>query len=165
MNKITILSKAQIAQKLTRMAYEIWEQNSDEKEITFIGIESGGMIVAKNLADVLKKISPLKIEVLPISINKNNPLKDKDIKFNYHLNKKILILVDDVANSGKTLLYALKPILDYEPSKIKVAVLVDRKHKNFPITPDIIGHSVSTTLQDKIIVTYDQNQITGAYLE
>ena len=93
------------------------------------------------------------------------PLKNKNLKIDYPLNGKIVILIDDVANSGKTLLYALKPVMEYEPEKIKVVVLVDRKHKNYPITPDIIGHSVSTTLQDKIIVSYENDKITGAFLE
>ncbi|RYZ52316.1 MAG: phosphoribosyltransferase, partial [Sphingobacteriales bacterium] len=81
------------------------------------------------------------------------------------LNNKNIVLVDDVANSGKTLLYALKPLMDFEPAKIQVAVLVDRKHKNFPVTPDIIGHSVSTTIQEHIIVQYEGGRLTGAHLE
>jgi len=165
MNKVSILSEAQIAQKLKRMAYEIWEQNSREKEIILIGIEHGGAVLAHNLATLLEKISPLKVILLPLSVNKKSPLKDKDLSIDYSLNKKVVILVDDVANSGRTLLYALKPVLEYEPAKIKVVVLVDRKHKNYPVTPDIIGHSVSTTLQEKILVTYEQDKLTGAYLE
>jgi len=163
-NQISILSATQIAQKLRRMAYEIYEQNSNEKEIILIGIEHGGAIVAKNLSTILSKISPLKVIILPLSINKKAPLKD-NLVIETSLTKKSIILIDDVANSGKTLMYALKPILAYEPSKIKVAVLVDRKHKNYPITPDIIGHSVSTTIQEKIIVNYEDEQLTGAFLE
>jgi pyrimidine operon attenuation protein/uracil phosphoribosyltransferase len=75
------------------------------------------------------------------------------------------LLVDDVANSGKTLLYAMKPLLEFSLKKILVAVLVDRKHKSFPISPDIVGHSIATTLQEQIIVESNGTKITGAYLQ
>jgi pyrimidine operon attenuation protein / uracil phosphoribosyltransferase len=165
MNKIQILTAAQIDQKLKRMAYEIWEKNSEEKEIFIIGIEETGAAVASKIAEILQEISPLKIKFSTLVINKKSPLQ-QDIRLNADaLNNKAVVLIDDVANSGKTLLYALKPLMDFEPAKIQVAVLVDRKHKNFPVTPDIIGHSVSTTIQEHIIVNYEQGKLTGAHLE
>jgi pyrimidine operon attenuation protein/uracil phosphoribosyltransferase len=165
MNKIQILTEAQIDQKLKRMAYEIWEKNSEEKEIFIIGIEETGAAVAGKIAEILKEISPLKINYNTLVINKKSPLQE-DIRLNADtLNNKTVVLIDDVANSGKTLLYALKPLMDFEPAKIQVAVLVDRKHKNFPVTPDIIGHSVSTTIQEHIIVNYEHGKLTGAHLE
>jgi pyrimidine operon attenuation protein/uracil phosphoribosyltransferase len=165
MNKIQILTEAQIDQKLKRMAYEIWEKNSEEKEIFIIGIEETGAAVASRIAELLKEISPLKIKYSTLVINKKSPLQE-DIQLKADaLNNKTVVLIDDVANSGKTLLYALKPLMDFEPAKIQVAVLVDRKHKNFPVTPDIIGHSVSTTIQEHIIVNYEQGKLTGAHLE
>jgi pyrimidine operon attenuation protein/uracil phosphoribosyltransferase len=165
MNKIQILTEAQIDQKLKRMAYEIWEKNSEEKEIFLIGIEETGAAVAIKIAEILKEISPLKIKYSSLIINKKSPLQ-QDIKLSADsLNNKTVVLIDDVANSGKTLLYALKPLMEFEPAKIQVAVLVDRKHKNFPVTPDIIGHSVSTTIQEHIIVNYENGKLTGAHLE
>lgn len=165
MNKIQILTEAQIDQKLRRMAYEIWEKNSEEKEIFVIGIEETGAAVAGKIAQILKEISPLKIKYSTLIINKKSPLQE-DIRLQANaLNNKTVVLIDDVANSGKTLLYALKPLMDFEPAKIQVAVLVDRKHKNFPVTPDIIGHSVSTTIQEHIIVNYENGKLTGAHLE
>lgn len=163
-NQILLLSAPQIAQKLMRMAYEIYEQDSNEKELYLIGIEAGGLIVAKNLKRIIEQISPLKTHILPLSINKETPLKD-NLHIETNLTGKSVILIDDVANSGKTLAFALKPILAYQPSKIKVVVLVDRKHKNYPIKPNIIGHSLSTTLQDRIIVKYDGEKISGVFLE
>jgi pyrimidine operon attenuation protein/uracil phosphoribosyltransferase len=165
MNKVPILTAAQIELKLKRMAYEIWENNSEEKEITIVGVENGGAVVARNIVAVLKTISSLKVKFVSLSINKREPLQEAIRMDTTQLNDKVVILVDDVANSGKTLLYAIKPLLDYTPRKIQIAVLVDRKHKNFPVTPDFIGHSVSTTLQDHIIVTFEGEQITGAHLE
>ena len=97
-------------------------------------------------------------------MNKKQPLHD-EIKINEDLSGRSVVLVDDVANSGKTLLYALKPLLAYELKKILIAVLVDRKHKSFPISPDIVGHTVATTLQEHIEVEHHNNDITAAYLQ
>lgn len=162
--RTTILDKERINWKLQRMAYEIWENFSNEKAITLIGIQGSGAIVAQSLAKRLKEISPVKVEMITLKLNKRKPLS-ADIKIEENLTGKALVLVDDVANSGKTLLYALAPILKYEPEKVIIAVLVDRRHKSFPITPDIVGHSVSTTLQDHIEVETEGDEITAAYLQ
>jgi len=165
MTKVEILTAAQIDQKLKRMAFEIWEKNSREKELILIGIEETGAAVARAIMNILGEISPLKVNFFTLHINKKNPLEE-DIRLSAGpVAGKAVVLVDDVANSGKTLLYALKPLLDHEPGKIQIAVLVDRKHKNFPVTPDIVGHSVSTTLQEHIIVNYEKGKFTGAHLE
>lgn len=165
MNKVAILTAAQIEQKLKRMAFEIWEKNSGEKELCLIGIEEVGAAVAGKIKDILTDISPLKVSLSSIKINKKNPLSEDILLPDISFDGKVVVLIDDVANSGKTLLYAIKPLLDVVPKKIQVAVLVDRKHKNFPVIPDIIGHSVSTTLQEHIIVNFEKGKLTGAHLE
>jgi pyrimidine operon attenuation protein/uracil phosphoribosyltransferase len=162
--RIIILDKERIDRKLERMAYQLWEHNSNEESVILLGIEKTGAVVAKNLALRLKKISPLKVEVFSIKMNKKNPLQD-NIDLNIDLSNKSVVLVDDVANSGKTLMYALLPIMQYEPKKLMIAVLVDRKHKSFPVSSDIVGHSVATTLQDHIEVEYKGKEITIAYLQ
>jgi len=159
-----ILDKERINHKLQRMAYEIWENYSKEKNITLIGISGSGAIVAKSLARRLKEISPLNVDMITLQLNKRKPLSAA-INIDEDLTGKAIILVDDVANSGKTLLYALSPILRYEPKKVMIAVLVDRRHKSFPITPDIVGYSVSTTLQEHIEVETEGEHITAAYLQ
>lgn len=164
MTQVQLLNDLQIGHKLTRMAYEIWEKNSEEKEISIIGIEKGGAVVAKSIVKILNNISTLKINFLSLSINKDK-VSDNNIELPASLNNKVVLLVDDVANSGKTLLGAMKPILEHEPRKIQIAVLVDRKHKNFPLTPDIVGLTVSTTLQEHIRVTFEKEHLTGAFLE
>lgn len=163
-NRTIILDKERINWKMQRMAYEIWENYSNDKAITLIGIEGSGAIVAQSLARRLKEISPLKVEIINIKLNKRKPLT-KEITIDEDLTGKSVIIVDDVANSGKTLLYALTPILKYEPKKVMIAVLVDRRHKSYPISPDIVGHSISTTLKDHIDVETDGEYITAAYLE
>ncbi len=161
--KILILDQNRINWKLRRMAYQIWERNSDWDEIMLIGIEQAGVCLASALASVLREISPLRVKLTSMKINKRDPLQDLP-ELTEELNGKSVVLVDDVANSGRTLLYALKPILSYAPERIMIAVLVDRTHKAFPITPDIVGHSVSTTLQDHIEVVHDSDTIQAVYL-
>ncbi len=161
--KILILDEERIKWKLQRMAFEIWEHNSNEKAVTLVGIDGKGVALANCLATQLKSISPLKVSVANIKMNKKQPLKG-EIKLSEDLSGHSLILVDDVANSGKTLAYALRPLLDVDAKKIMIAVLVDRKHKSYPVSPDIVGHSVSTTMQEHIEVETDGDVISGAYL-
>jgi pyrimidine operon attenuation protein/uracil phosphoribosyltransferase len=162
--RVMILDTEHISFKLRRMAYEIWERNSDEKEVVLIGIEGGGNVVAHNLTALLKKISPLKVKNITLNINKKNPLKDK-IVLKEDMAGRSVVLVDDVVNSGKTIMYSLNAILSYDLKKLMVAVLVDRKHKSFPIASDIVGHTIATTLQDHIEVETDGNEVVAAYLE
>lgn len=162
--RVLILDKERIAFKLRRMAYEIWERNSDEKELIVMGINGSGKVVADNLVEILKEISPLKIKSLTLDINKKSPL-DFIYDTDYNLNGKTLVLVDNVANSGKTLMYCLQGVLSYDLKKVMVAVLVDRKHKSFPIAPDIVGHTVATTIQDHIEVETSGKKVKAVYLE
>jgi pyrimidine operon attenuation protein / uracil phosphoribosyltransferase len=162
--RVLILDKERIAHKLCRMAYEIWEHNSNEKEIILVGIMNGGKILADNLSAIIKEISPLKVQTIPFNVNKKKLLSHTpDIKED--LTGCSVILVDDVVNSGKTIMYSMRAILSYDLKKLMVAVLVDRKHKSFPIYSDIVGHSIATTLQDHIEVETEGNEITAVYLE
>lgn len=161
---VLILDKERITHKLRRMAYEIWERNSDEEEIILVGIENGGKILAYNLDKLIREISPLKIKCFSLNINKKNPL-NYVLDFNENLSGQTVILVDDVINSGKTIAYALHALLFYDIKKLMTAVLVDRKHKSFPVASDIVGHTVATTMQDHIEVETKDNEITAVYLD
>lgn len=163
-DRILILDRNRIDLKLQRMAFQIWEHNSDASQVTLIGIANGGAAVAESLGNRLRKISNLEVKVRTMKLNKRDPLSET-IRIDEDLSGQRIVLVDDVANSGKTLLYALRPLLDFRPEKIMIAVLVDRKHKTFPVTPDIVGHSISTTLQDHIIVELDGDTVYAAYIE
>ncbi len=162
--KVEILDAERIAHKLRRMAYEIWERNSDEKELTLVGIESGGKVIADNLAALLTEISPLKVQVIAVTINKKKPLNHA-LDFDDNLTGRSIVLVDDVANSGKTITYSLHALLSYDLKKVMVAVLVDRKHKSFPIASDIVGLSVATTLQEHIEVEIENGKVKSVYLQ
>lgn len=159
-DKTILLNKSEIEHKLNRMAYEIAEDNYDEKALYLIGIKSRGTWIAKKLSTRLKKITELDVQTRTILLDKRNPLNE-DIDFKQEvkaLNGKVVILVDDVANSGRTMCYAIKPLLEFLPKKIRVAVLVDRMHKKFPIVSDYVGLSLSTTLQEYITFDLDGHE-------
>lgn len=164
MEALAILTEQQINQKLTRMAYRIWETNSDAKELYFYGIVEVGHVLATKLAALVTNISGIKVHLHSISLDKKGPL-NSDVNLSaVPPNGKTIVLIDDVANSGKTLVHAIKPLLNCNPKKIQVAVLVDRKHKSFPVMPDIIGHTLSTTLQENIFVDTEGERLTGVHL-
>lgn len=159
-----ILNREVAQKKMQRMAYEILENNLDEKSIVLAGIHESGSVVARNIQKNLSEISAIKVELITISMNKKHPEEitlDKSIDFN----DKVVIVVDDVANSGRTLLYALKPFLEFHPRKIQTLVLVERSHKTFPVQPDYVGLSIATTLQEHIVVEVENDNVLGAYLE
>src|SRR5436853_1925603 len=113
-SKTVILSELQISQRVNRLAYQVYEDNLGEKEIVVAGIAKSGYIFAKKITEVLKKISPLKIELVEVVIDKHGKTK-KEIELSIGTDKlkdKVIILVDDVLDSGKTMMYSLQPFLN-----------------------------------------------------
>jgi len=163
-DKKYILSKEVVGKKLQRMAYEILENNIDEKEIILAGIRESGSVVAKVIQQMLGEISSIKTELITITLDKKAPT-EVSLSRSIDLNGKVIILIDDVSNSGKTLLYALKPFIEFHPKKIQTLVLVERTHTSFPVRPDYVGLSIATTLQEHIFVEVKGTEITGAYLK
>jgi pyrimidine operon attenuation protein / uracil phosphoribosyltransferase len=162
-SKNCILNKRAIAQKMKRLALEVVEQNLDEKELILAAINGNGEVVASNLAEELRRIHSFDIRMTTIQLNKKNPL-EVSLKDSFELNNKSIIVVDDVANTGRIILYAMKAFLNAMPKKIQTFVLVERSHKLFPIQNDYTGLSVATTLQEHIAVETDGSEITGAWL-
>jgi pyrimidine operon attenuation protein / uracil phosphoribosyltransferase len=158
-----ILDQSVAEKKLRRMALEIIEQNPDEKQIILAGIHESGSVVAKCIQEVLREISLLNTHLISISLDKRNP-KEVTLSETLDFNSKVIIVVDDVANSGRTLLYALKPFLQYHPKKIQTLVLVERSHNSFPVCSDYVGISIATTLQEHIYVEVGNGKVLGAYL-
>jgi len=164
--KNQILDKELTLKKINRVAYEIYENNFNEKEIILAGVDPCGMHLAHLLIDVLKEISDFKVKLIKVSLDKNAPMQseitlDCDLK---EIENKVIILVDDVLNTGRTLAYSFKPFLDSAVKKLQVAVMVNRDHKTFPVHADYIGYSLSTTIQEHIkVVLNDQNKV-GVYL-
>ncbi len=159
-----ILDAATTAKKLERMAYEIVENNIDEKEIILAGIRVSGSVVAKNIQQLLAGICSIKTELITIDLDKKNP-KEVRLSKEIDFTGKVIVVIDDVANSGKTMLYAMKPFLQFHPKKIQTLVLVERTHKTFPVSTDFSGLSVATTVQEHIYVEVEGDVVKGAYME
>jgi len=154
-----VLNHRQIQQKITRMAFEIYERNVAEEGVIFAGISGMGYILAGLLAERLREISPLNVQVVEILLDKDAVVQGKvSLSYDISFQDKCLILVDDVLNTGKTLAYSLKPFLETPIKKIEIAVLVNRSHKLFPVTPDYAGLELSTTLSEHITVDLFSDQ-------
>jgi pyrimidine operon attenuation protein/uracil phosphoribosyltransferase len=152
MPKTKLLDTKQIEQKLNRMAYQVYEANFNEKELLIVGIDGNGYKVAEEVYKRLKSITPFKLKLGNIKINKENPWKTQpvcDFEEKDFVNNS-LVLIDDVLNSGKTLMYAIRLFLDKPVKKINTLVLVDRSHTRYPVKADFVGLSLSTTLQNHI---------------
>ena len=159
-----ILDREVADKKLRRMALEILENNADETELVLAGIRDSGSVVARCIQQLLAEMSTIKTELITISLDKKNP-SEITLSQPTDFNNKVIIVIDDVANSGKTLLYALTPFLAFHPRKIQTLVLVERSHNSFPVHPDYRGISIATTLQEHIFVEVDGDCVMGAYLE
>ena len=149
-----ILNINEIDQKLKRLAWQVYEKNSAEKEIIVVGISERGLILAKQLADHIQKISNINTKISHLELDKDNPY-NKEVSLNLkekEYSNKVVILVDDVLNSGKTLMYAAKHFLTTRLTSLSIMVLVDRNHNRYPIKADYIGLSLATTLQEYINV-------------
>lgn len=165
MNKSIILNNEQIQHKIRRMAYEIYETNINEKEVILAGIQKNGYVFAEKLKDMLTEISPIEVTLCAVVMNKKKPLEPVETSLPAAAYKnKSLVLVDDVLNSGTTLIYAAKLFLDVPLKRFKTAVLVNRNHKKYPIKADFKGISLSTSLQEHISVEFKGNNAV-AYLE
>ena len=152
--KSKILNIKQIDQKLKRLAWQVYERNSAEKEIIVVGISERGLILAKKLVIHIQKISNIKTKISSLELDKDNPY-NKGVSLRLaemEYTNKVVILVDDVLNSGKTLMYAAKHFLTTRLISLSTLVLVDRNHNRFPIKADYIGLSLATTLQEYISV-------------
>ena len=165
MSKNIILTNQEIEHKIKRIAYQIYETFVDEKEIVIAGIAANGFTFAKKIALALETISPIKVSLCEVQINKQNP----QLPIHTSLSKeqytnKGLILVDDVLNSGTTLIYAVRHFIDVPLKKFKTAVLVDRNHKKYPVKADFKGISLSTSLLEHVQVVFDENNDSYAYL-
>ncbi len=168
MNRI-ILSDEVTSEKLHRMALEVAEQLSeDDSELIIIGVEGAGKFgeegtgkfIAAKVESYLKNYISIPLKKIALYLNKRETSAitlSEDVNFD---NKNVLV-VDDVCNSGKTLLYALKPLMQFHPKRIQTLVLVERMHKLFPIKPDFVGYSIATAPSDFVKVEESNGNITA----
>jgi pyrimidine operon attenuation protein/uracil phosphoribosyltransferase len=165
MSKTIILTNTDIHNKIRRIAYQIYEVNTNEKEIILAGIEQKGFIFAQKLAIILNDITDIDIKLCAVTIDKKHPLDfiSTSLNTNDYQNKSV-VLVDDVLHSGTTLMYAVRHFLNVPLKQLKTAVLVDRNHKKYPIKADFKGISLSTSLQNHVEVLFSDKG-DQAYLE
>ncbi len=152
-----ILDHNKIDQKINRIAYQIFEDNYDQSEIIMAGIAKNGYLFAEILKERLESISDIKVNLKELVIDKKNPLNSKaELKMeSSEIKNQSIVVVDDVLNSGKTMMYALQAFLAAPLQKLSIAVLVNRSHKRFPVNADFVGLSLATTLREHIEVSFE----------
>jgi len=160
-----ILDKKQTLQKIRRIAFEIYEHNFKEKDIVLAGIDEMGYSFAEILKKELESISPIKVLLVKVTLDKLAPSQSEvilDTPIDL-LKNKTIVVTDDVLNTGKTLAYSLKPFLNIKVKKLQTAVVVSRGHHSFPIIADYVGLSLATSSKEHIEVSLKGNE-TGVYL-
>jgi pyrimidine operon attenuation protein/uracil phosphoribosyltransferase len=165
MDKNIILTNQEIEHTIKRIAYQIYETFVDEEEIVIAGIASNGFVFAEKIASALNSISTLKVSLCEVKVNKQQPtlpISTSLTKDEY--SNKGLVIVDDVLNSGTTLIYAVRHFLEVPLKKFKTAVLVNRNHKKYPVKADFKGVSLSTSSLEHVQVVFDENGNSYAYL-
>ncbi|HEY4799923.1 MAG TPA: phosphoribosyltransferase family protein [Bacteroidia bacterium] len=165
-SKTLILNNRQVQQRIDRIAYQIYENNYQEKEIILAGIHKNGYVLAKRIAEKVLEISPIKVKLAEVTINKKEPLLEK-IKINLperELKGNVVIVVDDVLESGRTMMYGIDPFLKYSVKRLSTVVLVDRDHHSYPVKADFVGISLATTMQEHISVELNGGKNDAVYL-
>ncbi len=162
-----VMNSKQVGQRLNRLAWQVYENCYNEKDIIVAGISGNGFILATRLAKLLGEISPLQIKLCEIKISKDAPLDgqasiDLDKK---EIEGKTVIVVDDVSNSGRTLMYGVKLFLESPVKSLLTLVLVDRDHNRFPVKTNFVGLSLATTMQEHISVEIESNGEASVYLD
>ena len=155
MQNSELLNTEEIEQKLIRMAYEIAERHYNEKNIVFIGIEANGAAVAKRLFELVKEIVTIPCEISSIQLSKDHHIGSAKLSNPLAIKNKCVVLIDDVFNSGRTLMQAASFLAAQEIHRLTTAVLVERKHRRFPIKADFVGLKLSTTLKEHVTVCID----------
>ena len=154
--KQIILNKEEINNKITRIGFSIIEEYYQEKSITIIGFQKNGYIMAEKLKTIIESNHKMDILIHKIKMKKENnyeilpPLLNRNIKN--------IFLVDDVLKSGKTIIYGIKEILEYNVENLKTIILVNRNHNKFPIGVDYVGLDLSTTLKEHIQVVLEKDK-------
>ena len=157
--KTEVLNQDEILRICNRFAFQILENSTDSNIIYIVGIKEKGFEIAKIIKNELSSITNKSILLSSIKINKKNP-KDlilSDLKSKEKIDT--IFLIDDVLNTGKTLIYSLSFLLKFNFKSIKTLVLIDRNHKQFPVKIDYKGISLSTNISDNIKLLIDNKQL------
>jgi len=163
-----ILDGTGIRRALTRIAHEILERNKGVENLSLVGIRTGGVYLARELAKRLEEIEGGRIPVgeVDITLYRDDfkehglhlPVGKTDIPFTVEGNR--VVLFDDVLFTGRTIRAAMDAIMDHgRPACIQLAVLIDRGHRELPIRADFVGRNVPTSLRENIAVIFDNNGV------
>lgn len=166
-SKLPILNASDISEKITRIAFQILEDNFEEKTIVFAGIAERGYVFAQRLKTKFESICDIKVHLLKLNIDKTSAYlqgtSDVDVDT---ASNRVVILIDDVLSSGRTLAYGLGLFLNVPLKKMRVAVLIDRNHRRFPIVSDFAGLKLSTVLKEhvQVVISHIESTDDAAYL-
>ena len=155
--KNIILDSIDINNKIRRISFEILEKNFDENEIFLVGVLPNGKYLSNKISEFLSQFSKIKLNLHFIEIEKKSRSIDKIIPSlnSEMINNKVIVIIDDVMNSGGTLMYSINEMLKFKPKKIQIAVLIERYYKNFPLNPDYKGLELSTSETEHVEVKLD----------
>jgi pyrimidine operon attenuation protein/uracil phosphoribosyltransferase len=160
-----ILNTQQLQQKIERIAYQIFEEHQDETSLVIAGVKGNGYILAKEIDGFFKTICNIKTSLLEVIVDKDMPFTKSIICKDDGIENNSLVLVDDVLNSGRTLIAAMNYFVKKPMKKIRTAVLIDRNHRNFPIAADFVGMSLATTLEEHIEVRSENGLLKEVILK
>lgn len=161
--KSKIMDAHDIQKTVKRIAFQIYENHYEEKQLVLAGIADNGVILGKRILEELEKISDLKVVFIEVKIQKKNPREKIILSSDLAACKnKSVVVIDDVLNTGSTLIYAVSHFLGTEVKKLQTAVLVNRNHKNYPVKGDFKGISLSTSIKEHIEVIFGAGE--GVYL-
>lgn len=152
--RTVVLDHVHVQRKLQRIAHQLHEENHAEKGIVLVGIAPRGMALAQRLATLLGPIADLQVELVELKLDKDRPL-EAAVKLSVPLDGlrgRTVVLVDDVLMSGRTLMHAAAHLVTVPLKRLLTVVLVDRRHRSYPIRADIVGLTLSTTTQEHISV-------------
>tara|TARA_B110000971_G_scaffold4834_1_gene4841 strand:- start:346 stop:843 length:498 start_codon:yes stop_codon:yes gene_type:complete len=157
-----ILNAQEIQHKIQRLAWELYDRHSKAEKLYVVGIQENGYWLAEQLVEKLTAISSIEMELVPLVMHKKAPvLNDMHISLPEHAE---IALVDDVLNSGRTLLWAVIKLMEFRPQQLSTTVLVDRSHKRYPVKADLKGISLSTTLQETVRLNIENGLAVNVYL-
>ncbi|WP_338872662.1 phosphoribosyltransferase family protein [Spirosoma sp. SC4-14] len=161
-----ILNAEQIRQKIRRIAFQIYENNFEETALLLAGITGEGFVLAKALANELQRIAPFAVEIMQLNLDKTQPSQPtvEPDRADLDYTNKVVIVIDDVLYTGRTLAFSLQPFLNVPVRKLQVAVLIDRNYPRYPVAADYKGYELSTTLTDHVDVVLSDEQTLGVYL-
>ena len=164
--KVKILGPGPARAKLRRIAYEVYEANFGLRELVIVGLNDRGASLAAQLAEVLTDISPIKISPLRARMNdETESVNLLDDNASEVIKGKVVLIVDDVLYSGRTMFHAIASVMEHSPSRVQTAVLIDRGHRNIPVTHDYVGMLLATSLKQHVSVEISpEDHSATAYL-